>query len=96
LQDWQLVTETVRRYAQIAKLDAVEAWAREVGLIRSPRKADQDRLDSVLCALVGYHWRIKPREESIMIGDLRFGYMIALVSHFGGSLLPTDVGCRRS
>ena len=77
LQDWQSVTETVRRYAQIAKLDAVDVWARDVGLIGSPRKGDQDRLDSVLCALVGYHWRTKPREESIMIGDLRLGYMIA-------------------
>jgi predicted RNase H-like nuclease len=77
LQDWKSVTETVRRYAQITTLEAIEAWAREVGRIGSPRKADQDRLDSVLCALVGYHWRTKPREESIMIGDLRFGYMIA-------------------
>lgn len=77
LQDWQSVARTVRQYAQMAKLDAVEAWAREAGLISSPRKADQDRLDSVLCAIVGYHWRTKPREQSIMIGDLTFGYMIA-------------------
>lgn len=61
----------------MAKPDAVEAWAREAGLIISPRKADQDRLDSVLCAIVGYHWRTKPREQSIMIGDLTLGYMIA-------------------
>jgi predicted RNase H-like nuclease len=77
LEDWQSVTETVREYARIARLDAVEAWAREVGLISSPRKADQDRLDSVLCAIVGYHWRIRPREESVMIGDLTFGYMVS-------------------
>jgi predicted RNase H-like nuclease len=77
LQDWQSVTETVRRYAQISRLHSVEAWAREVGLIGSPRKADQDRLDSVLCALIGYDWRARPREQSIMIGDLTFGYMVA-------------------
>lgn len=77
LQDWQLVAQTVRQYAQIARLDAVEVWAREVELNGSPRKADQDRLDSVLCAIVGYHWRTRPREQSIMIGDVTSGYMIA-------------------
>lgn len=77
LQDWESVAQTVRQYAQVAKLDAVQAWAREAELNGSPRKADQDRLDSVLCAIVGYHWRTRPREQSIMIGDLTFGYMIA-------------------
>jgi hypothetical protein len=56
---------------------AVETWARECARLPSPRKADQDRLDSVLCALIGYHWRSKPRAESLMIGDLATGYMIA-------------------
>ena len=77
LQDWESVAQTVRQYAQVAKLDAVQAWAREAELNGSPRKADQDRLDSVLWAIVGYHWRTRPREQSIMIGDLTFGYMIA-------------------
>jgi hypothetical protein len=27
---------------------------------------DQDRLDSVLCAIVGYHWRTRPRDQSII------------------------------
>jgi predicted RNase H-like nuclease len=76
-QDWQSVANTVTQYAQSAKLEAVEAWARDAELISFPSKADQDRLDSVLCAIVGYHWRTRPRDQSIMIGDLTFGYMIA-------------------
>jgi predicted RNase H-like nuclease len=77
LQDWQSVIQTVRQYARSAKLDAVESWARETELAGYPNKADQDRLDSILCAIVGYHWRTKSREQSVMIGDLTSGYMIA-------------------
>jgi predicted RNase H-like nuclease len=36
----------------------------------APRKEDQDGLDAVICAMVGYHWRAKPREASIIIGAL--------------------------
>lgn len=42
-----------------------------------PRKADQDKLDAMICALIGLYWLIGPREQSMMIGDLQSGYMIA-------------------
>jgi predicted RNase H-like nuclease len=80
LSDWLDVIETVARYAHAFRVEAIEIWAREVKretTDRPPRKADQDRLDAVLCVLVGYHWRTRPRRDSIMIGDLTSGYMIA-------------------
>jgi predicted RNase H-like nuclease len=52
---------------------------------KPPRKVDEDRLDAVPCALIGYHWRVRLREHSIMIGDLTSGYMIA----------PADANTRR-
>ena len=60
-------------------------WSCELGgerarAIERPRKPDQDKLDAVICALVGYHWLTKPRMESIMIGDLQSGYIIAPAS----------------
>lgn len=45
-----------------------------------PRKADQDRLDAVICALIGFIWLEMPRERSAMIGDLEAGYMVTPVS----------------
>jgi predicted RNase H-like nuclease len=75
--DWDAVIETVARYARSARIEGVEAWTRELSARRPPRKADQDQLDAVLCALIGYQWRAKPRTESIMIGDLISGYMIS-------------------
>jgi predicted RNase H-like nuclease len=81
LGDWVDVVETVAQYARTAQIEEIDDWTRlfmrETTKIRPPSKADQDQLDAVLCGLVGYHWRTKPRECSIMIGDLTSGYMIA-------------------
>jgi predicted RNase H-like nuclease len=82
--DWFHVIETIARYARAARIEEIESWTRKIAEIGSPRKADQDRLDAVLCGLIGYHWRAKPRQDSIMIGDLTSGYMIA----------PTDAATR--
>jgi predicted RNase H-like nuclease len=76
-RDWDAVIETVARYARTARIYGVEAWTRELAARRPPRKADQDQLDAVLCALIGFHWLAKPRADSIMIGDLTSGYMIS-------------------
>lgn len=79
--DWLDVIETVARYARAVRIKEIADWTRdfkrETTEIRSPCKADQDRLDAVLCGLIGYHWLAKPRRDSIMIGDLTCGYMIA-------------------
>ena len=82
--DWRSVIDTVARYARDVSITEIEVWARamETETIDGPCKADQDRLDAVLCSLIGYHWLAKPRQDSIMIGDLTSGYMIA----------PTDAG----
>lgn len=79
-QGWADVINLVRRYAVAASLDGVVEWSNQVDAIEKPRKADQDRLDAVLCALVGFHWRHRDRSNSVMIGDLVSGYMIAPTS----------------
>jgi predicted RNase H-like nuclease len=85
--DWCAVIETVARYAHAVPIAGVQDWTEKIGRETAgipPRKGDQDRLDAVLCALIGYHWRARPRQDSIMIGDLASGYMIA----------PADVSTR--
>jgi hypothetical protein len=54
--------------------------AQNASSLAAPRKGDQDKLDAAICALVGLMWRTKPRTETIMIGDLETGYMIAPAS----------------
>jgi predicted RNase H-like nuclease len=87
ISDWHNVLDTVDGYARNTHLGGIEAWARGIKrrtTERPPQKADQDMLDSVLCCLIGYNWRIAPRASSIMLGDLESGYMVA----------PTEAGTR--
>jgi predicted RNase H-like nuclease len=77
--DWLVVLESVAAYARSFGLDDVARWC-EAQRHHAPYKADQDKLDSVICALVGYNWVWSPRPTSIMIGDLESGYMISPAS----------------
>lgn len=74
---WHGVIGVVRRIAVEDEVVGLMEWADTLSTIATPRKADQDKLDAVLCALIGLHWRTAPRRASIMIGDRNAGYMIA-------------------
>jgi predicted RNase H-like nuclease len=78
--DWSSVTEAVRRHAAVEIIPELALWAHKAGSLAAPKKADQDKLDAAICALVGLMWRTKPRTETVMIGDLETGYMIAPAS----------------
>lgn len=77
LAGWHGVIEAVRRIADLEAVAGLAEWADALTQTPAPRKADQDCLDAVLCALIGLHWLTAPREASIMIGDRATGYMIA-------------------
>lgn len=78
--DWSSVTEVVRRHAAAEAVPELALWAQMAASLTAPRKGDQDRLDAAICALVGLLWRTKSRDETIMIGDMDNGYMIAPAS----------------
>lgn len=74
---WHDVVETIRRFGILAAIEQIEDWCDIARSLSLPRKADQDKLDAMICALIGLHWLTAPREQSMMIGDLQSGYMIA-------------------
>lgn len=78
--DWASVTEMVRRHAAVEIVPELALWAQRGSALAAPKKGDQDKLDAAICALVGLLWRTKTRSETIMIGDLDTGYMIAPAS----------------
>ena len=80
LEHWLGVLAAVARFAVDEGLTSIVNWVETPSTSSPPRKADQDKLDALICALVGYQWLVKPRSESIMIGDLQAGYMIAPAS----------------
>lgn len=78
--DWLRVTAAVAMEANALGCLDLEAWCLSAGELSAPKKADQDRLDAGICLAVALRWRLRPRETSIMIGDLVTGYMITPVS----------------
>ncbi|MCV0394357.1 MAG: DUF429 domain-containing protein [Rhizobiaceae bacterium] len=74
--DWLAVLEGVAAFARSRRLEAIAEWC-ESRRTPAPSKADQDMLDSVICALVGIEWIAAPRASSVLIGSLDTGYMVA-------------------
>lgn len=95
MQDWRTVVQVVGQIADDLGLTEMVAWVETLGELDTPRKADQDRLDAVICALVGLLWRSGHPEAITMLGDLTSGYMVAPISAATRSRLR-DASQRRS
>lgn len=82
--DWIRVAQAAAAEADALGCDALASWCSRAGCITQPRKADQDMLDAALCTLIALRWRLRPRQESMLLGDLSSGYMV----------LPTTLAVR--
>ncbi len=80
LQDWKKVLRVIGRMADTMEIAGLASWANCMSRLPHPKKGNQDKLDAVLCVLIGLIWRSGPDEDSIMIGDLESGYMVTPVS----------------
>lgn len=78
--DWRSVTAAVAKEAKGLGCLQLEDWCLSAAEISKPKKADQDRLDAGICLSVALRWRLRPRENSVMIGDLVTGYMVTPAS----------------
>jgi predicted RNase H-like nuclease len=78
--DWARVAAVAARVLSELGSDDATAWCTRLATLESPRKADQDMLDAVLCLVVALRWRLKPRADSLVLGDLTNGYMVTPVS----------------
>jgi predicted RNase H-like nuclease len=80
LEDWQSVSRVVKDTAKQLGVAGLVEWSDGMRSLAHPRKADQDRLDASICALIGLLWRAGPPAASVMLGDLESGYMITPLS----------------
>jgi predicted RNase H-like nuclease len=78
--DWARVAEAAAQGFHALGCEEMAAWCRDAGRIDQPQKADQDKIDSVLCVLIALRWRLSPRDESLLIGDPDTGYMVTPAS----------------
>ncbi|MFC2967585.1 DUF429 domain-containing protein [Acidimangrovimonas pyrenivorans] len=79
LEDWRAVSSAVAKTASSLDLAGLAQWADQMQALEKPGKADQDRLDAAICALIGLLWR-EAGQPSAMLGDLETGYMITPLS----------------
>lgn len=78
--DWPLVCLGVAAHASaIGRLEIVR-FAESLATVAAPKKGDQDRLDALICLLIGLGWRHLPTEEGLFLGDLDSGYIVTPVS----------------
>ena len=82
LEDWRSVTRVVQTTALGFDVSGLADWSDRMHALSQPRKADQDKLDAALCALIGLAWRAGPVSCSAMLGDLTSGYMVTPISEF--------------
>lgn len=73
---WNSVLSCASSVGDSLDVAGISAWCENHRLTVPPRKADQDLLDGVLCALIGYLWLFGPRSHMLMIGDRDSGYMV--------------------
>lgn len=78
--DWVRVVEVVAAESEKLGCSTVAKWCDPQKALRNPRKADQDRLDAIICLLIAIRWRLSPRDQSVMIGDTSHGYIVAPVT----------------
>jgi predicted RNase H-like nuclease len=71
--DWVRVAEAAARVSHALGCKELAEWCCAAEKTAQPRKADQDKLDSALCVLIALHWRLRPREASLLLGDLTTG-----------------------
>jgi len=74
--DWQRVAGVAAAHFKNLGADEAAAWCAEEAKRTAPAKADQDRLDAMLCLLVAMHWRLVSRDRMMMAGTLDAGYMV--------------------
>jgi predicted RNase H-like nuclease len=79
-EDWSAVARTAASVARGFGCEAMAVWCDGAATLTPPKKSDQDRLDSIICALVALCWRRGPRSASVFIGDLKQGYEVSPAS----------------
>ena len=76
LDDWQLVCAGLSECAMHCALPTVADFLRKEQFNPTPTKSDQDRLDSVICSLIGFYWLKTGLTDNCVIGDEHNGFMV--------------------
>lgn len=87
IDDWRSVAECTSAHAKELGLAGFARWAAEQSGISAPSKADQDRLDALICLVVAGKWH-RGDTDTAVLGDWR-GYMVTPLSRQGKMKVTT-------
>ena len=90
---WRAVCHAAAGEARRLGFSRAAAWCDALDPDAKPRKARQDDLDALLCALVAARWH-RERDRCVMIGDLATGFIVAPVSDVGRARLAAAAALR--
>jgi predicted RNase H-like nuclease len=79
-QDWTLVCEGIASVFDALGIEDAAKFSRASRDLAGPAKADQDRLDALICLAIAVAWRRSQPESSAVIGDPQAGYVVTPVS----------------
>ncbi len=79
-EDWVRVAGAAAAEAEALGCEDLAAWCHQAGALPRSTKVDQDMLDAAICTCIAVRWRRRPREQSLLLGDLSSGYMVMPVS----------------
>ena len=78
--DWPLVCLGVEAHASATGRAEIARHAEGLAALPAPTKADQDKLDALICLLIGLGWRQLPAQDGLVLGDGDSGYIVTTVS----------------
>ncbi len=77
IHDWRRLCQFLSSYGKRHDVTGLDEWADGHGQLARPRKADQDRLDAALTAILAHEWAHGgvAAASGLVVGDTATGYM---------------------
>ncbi len=63
IEDWKAVVAAARAQASRFECQSLVECLDEIAALTIPKKADQDKLDSIICLLIAIRWRLGSRQR---------------------------------
>ncbi len=76
LTDWHSVCLTCLRVVRDLNIESLEDILSSLRGLENPKKADQDKLDSIICVLIGAYWFRYPKNVRVF-GDVDTGLILS-------------------
>ena len=80
LEDWQAVCRTVLSWADKLEIEGLSTVVENLSYLEKPTKDDQDKIDAIICALVGAIWVSDYSLKTYALGDTKSGLMVSPIS----------------